>query len=87
MHATRPLFPLGRIVATPGALEALHNAGQDARELLARHAGGDWGTLSEDDRNENGSVASFHLRELPLCFSTDGKVVEGRYDQLQGQPI
>ena len=38
MHATRPLFPLGRIVATPGALEALQNAGQDARELLTRHA-------------------------------------------------
>ena len=51
MHATRPLFPLGRIVATPGALEALHNARQDARELLARHVRGDWGTLSADDWN------------------------------------
>jgi site-specific DNA recombinase len=34
-----------------------------------------------------GSVASFHLRELPLCFSTEGEVVEGRYDQLQREPI
>ena len=51
MHATRPLFPLGRIVATPGALEALHNARQDARELLVRHVRGDWGTLSADDWN------------------------------------
>jgi len=34
-----------------------------------------------------GSVASFHLRELPLCFSTEGETVEGRNDQLQGEPI
>jgi hypothetical protein len=46
MHTTRPLFPLGRIVATPGALEALQSAGQDARALLVRHARGDWGTPS-----------------------------------------
>ncbi len=35
---TTPLFDLGRVVATPGALEALRSAGVDARELLRRHA-------------------------------------------------
>jgi hypothetical protein len=53
MHCTTSLFPLGQIVATPGALAALQTAGQDARELLRRHATGDWGDLSEDDRKEN----------------------------------
>ena len=47
------LFSLGRIVATPGALEALGQAGQSAHELLTRHVSGDWGQLEADDQREN----------------------------------
>src|SRR5581483_5234299 len=61
MHATRPLFPLGRIVATPGALEALQNAGQDARELLARHAAGDWGACGARVCSQGRSVLVRYL--------------------------
>jgi len=32
------MFPLGRIVATPGALRALERANQTAACFLARHA-------------------------------------------------
>lgn len=46
-------FPLGRIVATPGALNALVMAGQDPGELLARHQSGDWGNVPPDDAREN----------------------------------
>jgi len=46
-------FPLGRIVATPGILAALDEAGQTPLEFLARHARGDWGDLDEHDRQEN----------------------------------
>jgi hypothetical protein len=46
-------FSLGRIVATPGALEALLNAGQSADEFLARHVTGDWGDLCDDDKSLN----------------------------------
>ena len=46
-------FPLGRIVATPGALKALQVAGVDPVELLARHCSGDWGKLDDHDRQEN----------------------------------
>ena len=42
-------FSLGRIVATPGALEALQNAGQSTGEFLARHVTGDWGDLDDED--------------------------------------
>jgi hypothetical protein len=48
-----PLFPLGQIVATPGALAALEEAGQGPQEFLARHVSGEWGDLREEDRNEN----------------------------------
>jgi hypothetical protein len=46
----QPLFPLGQIVATPGALEVLTQAGQLPAEFLTRHSKGDWGEVSEEDR-------------------------------------
>lgn len=49
----QPLFSLGQVVATPGALAALAKAGQSPPEFLARHVRGDWGELSEEDRKEN----------------------------------
>jgi len=36
------LFPLGRIMATPGALEVLEASQQSPAEFLERHAKGDW---------------------------------------------
>ena len=50
---TTKKFSLGRIVATPGALHALHDAGQSAGEFLARHVTGDWGDLDDEDRKAN----------------------------------
>ena len=46
-------FPLGQIVGTPGALEALEEAGENPGALLKRHGAGDWGELDEHDRLEN----------------------------------
>ena len=46
-------FPLGRIVATPGALDALLMTGQTPAVFLRRHIAGDWGDLDAEDRNEN----------------------------------
>ena len=46
-------FPLGKIVATPAAIEALKNAGTNARDLLARHSRGDWGDLNQEDKDAN----------------------------------
>ena len=48
-----PLFPLGQIVATPGALAALERAKQPPTCFLARHATGDWGELDPTDIAEN----------------------------------
>ena len=49
----RPLFFLGQILATPGAIEALVEAQQPPEELLIRHVTGDWGDLVAEDIREN----------------------------------
>jgi hypothetical protein len=46
-------FPLGRVVATPGALKLLEEAGEDSLRYLARHRSGDWGEIDPQDRREN----------------------------------
>jgi hypothetical protein len=47
------LFPLGQVVATPGALHALDLKKVDPRVLLGRHQVGDWGDVPPEDRREN----------------------------------
>jgi hypothetical protein len=49
---TAPL-PLGRVVATPGALKLLLEAGGHPFDYLARHATGDWGELCAFDLRQN----------------------------------
>lgn len=48
-NARRPLFPLGLIVATPGALDALARSGDSAHGFFMRHACGDFGTVCAGD--------------------------------------
>ena len=47
-----PLEP-GRLLATPGALEALEEAGETALPYLSRHCAGDWGEVAKEDWQEN----------------------------------
>ncbi len=70
------LFPLGRVVATPGALEVLEDTGTDALALLRRHAAGDWGEVPPEDAREN--VRSVRqgwriLSSYPVGGEADGK--------------
>lgn len=44
---------LGSVFLTPGALDALREAGQSPWEFLRRHQAGDWGELCEEDKEEN----------------------------------
>jgi hypothetical protein len=53
MNGLFPRFPLGRIVATPGALRALEQANQSPFEFLERHQAEDWGELCAEDKREN----------------------------------
>jgi len=53
MQSTKALFPLGQIVATPGALAALTRAKQAPHDFLIRHRTSDWGELGHEDKAEN----------------------------------
>jgi hypothetical protein len=55
---------LGRVVATPGVLQALSEAGETPAELLTRHQGGDWGVVPEEDKNLNDKALDEGLRVL-----------------------
>lgn len=47
------LFSMGRVIATPGALELLDQTGTNPAELLDRHVAGDWGQVPPEDAREN----------------------------------
>jgi len=51
-----PLFELGRIIATRGAIEVMERRGIDYNALLARHVTGDWGDLAEEDHENEYAV-------------------------------
>jgi hypothetical protein len=67
------IFPLGRIVATPGALSALERANQSALLFLARHAGGDWGELDRTDIAENEYSVAHGFRLLSSYKTAAGE--------------
>ncbi len=53
MNVLKPLFALGQVVATPGALNAFSEAGQTPLGFISRHASGDWGEVCPEDAVEN----------------------------------
>ena len=62
-----PRFDLGRVVATPGALEALILVRDSPATFLARHAVGDWGDLDEDDlHRESPARAAARVRQFAM---------------------
>lgn len=61
---TTQLFPLGAVVATPGALDLLDRNGINATTYLTRHQCGDFGTLCPADVQENMFAVNRWLRIL-----------------------
>ena len=70
-ESPKPLFPLGRTVATPGVLNALEMSGESPSFYLSRHHGGDWGEVCEEDRRENELSLKEGLR-LMSVYTTGG---------------
>lgn len=80
-------FRLGRLVATPGALEALARAGQEPLLFLEKHARGDWGDVDAEDAQANeqsvqdGSriLSSYHtIKGEKLWIITEAEGDDGR---------
>jgi hypothetical protein len=67
-------FPLGRVVATPGALNLLGKNGGHPFEYLARHATGDWGDLCAFDRRQNEIALREGYRVLSSYDVSTGRV-------------
>ncbi len=67
-------FPLGQVVATPGALKLLEDAEEDLHLLLARHRSGDWGELDDHDCRENELSLRHSWRVLSSYPVGGGKV-------------
>lgn len=64
------LFPLGRVVATPGVLADIPE--QEVQAALRRHHTGDWGQLDEHDWQENQKALSAGFRLLSAYTSSNG---------------
>jgi len=68
-----PKFPLGEVVATPGALQALSSSKQTLEEFLQRHVTGDWGAVSPSDRQLNEQALTDGSRILSAYFTAEGE--------------
>jgi hypothetical protein len=69
------LFPLGRLVATPGALALLRSssAGEDLLPaLFERHQSGDWGDVPAEDAREN-EFSVRHGFRIISCYRVAGE--------------
>jgi hypothetical protein len=69
----RPRFPLGKIVATPGALQALAVSQESPIKFLRRHVAGDWGEVDEEDGRANDHAIVVGLRILSAYKTERGQ--------------
>ena len=70
---TRARFPLGQVVATPGALEALAESGQTPAFFLDQHASGTWGIVDGEDWRLNDEALKDGSRILSAHLTLRGK--------------
>jgi len=68
-----PLFKLGQVVATPGALEALETANQTPWEFITLHVAGNWGVVGTEDAEFNNQSLKDGSRILSAYILKDGK--------------
>lgn len=66
------LFPLGHLVATPGALETLAEAGQSPAVFLSRHINGDWGDCCREDAEANNQALQDGSRIFSVYHTAKG---------------
>lgn len=68
------LFPLGKLLITPGAMEALDGLaeGQEyALALVARHVTGDWSEMCAEDQESNRQALEIGARIFSAYYLPD----------------
>lgn len=67
-------FPLGDLLITPGAQEALTS--ERVQECLRRHWRGDWGDVCEEDRGANDAALQHGARLLSVYPVAEGSAAK-----------
>lgn len=73
MANTGPLFPLGTLGITPGAMLALEESNEIFGTFLHRHWAGDWGEVDAEDKAANDSALKTQLRLLSVYHTAKGQ--------------
>ena len=68
----RPKFLLGQLVATPGALRMLEEAGQSPAFFIEKHQAGDWGEVDAEDQRANDEALANEGRLLSAYKTLKG---------------
>ena len=68
----KPRFGMGRLLITPGALEALARTNQSEWALLSKHVVGDWGVVGDEDWQANEDSLLDGSRLLSAYVLNDG---------------
>jgi len=64
-HPGEPRFATGQLLATPGAIASLEQAGVSLFDLLIRHTAGDWGEdVGSEDRQANEAALRYGNRVM-----------------------
>jgi hypothetical protein len=71
----RALFPLGTVLATPGALSAMHGSGFQPIDLLAKHICGNWGDVVVEDSVANDLAVTGSMRILSVHRLVDADLL------------
>ena len=78
-------FRPGRVVATPGALDALAASGQTFDFFLEKHLSGDWGEVDDGDQKANDQALADGGRLLSSYRTLKGVAVWVQAEGDDGQ--
>lgn len=68
-----PLFPLGKVCATPGLIDALRDNAQSPLSFIARHVNGDWSEMDAHDQQANTESVTNGTRIFSSYRMKDGE--------------
>jgi hypothetical protein len=71
---SRPLFPLGQTMATPGAIAFLSSRSLTPIGFIDRHVRGDWGDLDSEDKTSNDDALTNGSRIFSAYNVGNGRV-------------